>query len=327
MARPPAASVALIGVAGSGKSTLFSVLTGIDYPRAARESAAHPHKAHVPVEDPRVRRVAEKERSAKTVLPIIELVDTPPLKLDRTDAALLGDLRTVDAYAVLIPCFSDPAATEELVRTTLHLADIEVMQRGIEKLEKNVKRPTPNQEEEKAVLETLRVLLQETAGGRLRALTPAEEKRLRTYQFFHRKPLIPIRNVAEGALDAASLCLKLEQDLLELAGEERKEFLELYGIAEPAAPRVAHAIYQALNLVTFYTGGPTEAAAWPLKKGSTAVDAASTIHTDLGRTFICAEVTDFEEYFKGARPRTEGKDYLMKDGDMVLIKAGGEKKK
>lgn len=326
MARPPAASVALIGVAGAGKSTLFSILSGIDYARAARESAGSPHAAHVPVDDPRVAAIAEREKSAKIVRPILELVDTPPLRLDGTDSALLGELRQVNAYAVLIPAFADAAATDAPVRSALFMADLDVMQRSIDRLRKIVKRPTVKAED-REVLEVLESLMEDTAEGRFRELTPAEEHKLKTFQFFSRKPIIPLRNVAEDALAPDAICLRLEQDLLALEGEERHEFERMYGITEPAAPLMAHSVYRTLDLVTFYTGGPTEAAAWPLHRGATAVDAASSIHTDLGRTFICAEVTAFDEYLKGAKPRTEGRDYVVRDGDVILIKAGGERKK
>ena len=326
MARPPAASVALIGVAGAGKSTLFSILSGIDYVRASRESAGKAHAAHVPIDDPRVTAIAEHERSAKIVRPILELVDTPPLRLDGSDSALLGELRQVNAYAVLIPAFMDPAATDAPVRSALTLADIDVMERAIHRLEKFVKRPTSTPED-RAQLDTLRSLIEDTADGKLRDLTPEEEHKLKAFQFFSRKPIIPLRNVAEDALAPEAICLRLEQDLLALDGEERREFERMYGITEPAAPRVAHAVYRTLDLVTFYTGGPTEAAAWPLHRGATAVDAASSIHTDLGRTFICAEVTAFDDYLAGAKPRTEGRDYAVKDGDVILIKAGGERKR
>lgn len=326
MARPPAASVALIGVSGAGKSTLFSILTGIDYARAARESAGKAHAAHVPIDDPRVAAIAEREKSAKIVRPILELVDTPPMRLDGSDGALLGELRQVDAYAVLVPAYLDPAATDAPVRSALFMADLDVMERAIHRLEKFVKRPTAT-DEDHAQLAVLRSLMEDTAEGRLRELTPEEEHKLKAFQFFSRKPIIPLRNVGEDALSADAICLRLEQDLLALEGDERREFEEMYGIVEPAAPRMAHAVYGALDLVTFYTGGPTEAAAWPLHRGATAVDAAASIHTDLGRTFICAEVTALDDYLAGVKPRTEGRDYVIRDGDVILIKAGGERKK
>jgi ribosome-binding ATPase YchF (GTP1/OBG family) len=327
MSRPPAARVGLVGTAGSGKTTLFSILTGIDYARAARESAGRVHAAHVPIQDPRVGRLAQFERSKKTTLPILELVDTPPLKLDGADGALLGELRTMDALAVLVPLYADPAASDAPVRAALATADRDVMERAVEKLQKQILRPTGRREEDQAELELLRGLLEQAAGGTMRALTPPEEKRLRHFQFFSQKAILPIRNVGEGALGPGTICLKLEQDLAALAGDERREFEQMYGITEPAAPRLAHEVYQALDLVTFYTGGPNESAAWPLRRGSTATAAAASIHTDLGATFICAEVTPFEDYLAKARPRTEGKDYVVQEGDVILIRAGGERKK
>ena len=126
----------------------------------------------------RVHQIAEQETSAKKTMPILELVDSPPLRLDGSDTALLGELRQVDAYAVLIPRFADPKTTDENVRSALVMADIELMTRAIEKLKKRVKRPTGNQEDEKAELEILTSLVEETADGKIRDLTPQEEKKL-----------------------------------------------------------------------------------------------------------------------------------------------------
>lgn len=327
MARAPAASVALIGAARAGKTTLFSILTGIDYTRAARESAGGPHAAHVPVRDDRVARLAELAGSKKISLPIMEFVDTPPLKLEGgADAELLGRLREVDAYAVVIPAYADPAATDEAVRSALFMSDIEVMQRAIKKLEKKVKRPTPTREEDRRELEALRTLIEETADGRVRALKPEDERKLRGFQFFSCKPIVPIRNLGETALAEGGICLKLEQDLLDLEGAEREEFEQMYGIKEPAAPRIVHEVCAALDLLTFYTANVNEAAAWQIRRGTPVVEAAAAVHTDLGRTFICAEVTPFDDYVKKVHPHTEGKDYVVQDRDVVLIRAGDRKR-
>lgn len=334
-ARPPAARVALIGAPQCGRTTLFSCLSGIAYDRCVHESARGLHTAHVPVDDPRLRRAKEIENSqAKISYALLEITDTPALGLTSEDAEknaqTLGQLRDADAYIVVLGDHNG-AGTMDQIRSTLQMADLDVLMRRIDTVEKKHKRPLPAAEKEEGEKElaVLRKLGEGLAAGKtVGALAADEEKRLRTFQLFSRKPMVVVANVSEANLradeqDRLVACLALERDLLALEGAEREEFRSMYGLTELVRDRLIHRVYRDLQLISFLTIGPTEIVAWPLKRGQNAVDAADRIHTDIAKGFINAEVipwADWEKSAGRAKERLEGKTYLIQDGDVLHIR-------
>lgn len=336
--RPPAAKVALLGGPSGGKSTLFAALTGLDYARAAVQSAAGPNLARVPILDPRLAELRAAEGSDVPIVPpAIELTDTPPLLPDDDkNAAKLGALREADAFVAVLGVFAaaDPAAEcarqRAWLTSLLFWADLQVLESRTGTLRKRLTRSIPAKEKEEDVreLEVLERMVDPiTAGdaGPVLALKPEESKRLRGFRFFSAKPTLWVPNVAEAALPSKlenGLAAKFELEIAALADADRREFLDAYGMAQPAAPALLPRIYQLLGIVTFFTTGQDEVAGWPILSGTRAVDAAAKIHTDLSKGFVAAEVTSWADWKAGRRrPRLEGRDYVVADGDIVVVRS------
>lgn len=343
--RPPAGSVALIGPRRAGKTTLFCHLTGADYARAAPQSLAAPLCGRVPVPDERLELLHRTAGPGKRMVPAtIELFDMPALDPEdpRRNASLLGQLRVVDGFLAVLPAHeSRGRARQEAERhraailSMLLLADLDVMHRRIESLQRTLRRASA---EERAAAEyeraTLERLAEEIAAGRTQAvrdLSPQDERRLRGFSFFSRKPIVWLTNAAEQDLPLEELgtSLALEAEIAQLPQEERREFLELYGLAEPVVPRLPRLLLEALDCILFFTIGTQEVAAWPLARGATALEAAGRIHTAMQTGFISAEVIPFEAWrahheakSPPPRPRLEGRGYLVEDGDILLFRFG-----
>src|SRR5581483_6989161 len=244
----------------------------------------------------------------------------------------------------------NPARDLELLDTELILSDLGVVERRIERLKTSLGKggTTPQEREafqkELAQLEKFQTTLE--AGGLLRdlELTPAELKSLRSLALTTLKPTLVVLNTGEEGDDKALPSLnynhkqtqvvalqgKVEMELAQMSDEEAQEFLAEFGIAEPSLPRVIRLSYQLLGLQSFFTVGEDEVRAWTIPVGATAVDAAATIHTDLARGFVRAEVVSYENLIKSGGMneaktngvlRLEGKEYVVKDGDIVHIRA------
>ena len=269
-------------------------------------------------------------------------------------------VRNMDALVLVIRAFTSDLTPEppnarreaESVIEELLLADLTVIESRLEKLEKAriLKRQTPAEAAEQQTILKIKEHLESLKPVRTLELTAEEERSIRSFAFVSGKPLILVSNVAESDLSDPSdrsdlrelreyaaenhlllieLCAKIEMEVAQMDPAEEKEYLEALGIEEPARARLIRAAYDALGYNSFFTVGEDEVRAWTLRKGATALQAAERIHTDIARTFIRAEVIPFEEFRQSGgwdsarsagKMRLEGKEYVVKDGDIVHIR-------
>ncbi|MHC4606344.1 MAG: DUF933 domain-containing protein [Planctomycetota bacterium] len=338
--RPPFARVAVIGLAGSGKTTLFCALTGMDYARAIAAGGKGAAGA-VRVADGRLARVhAKEEPEAKRTPPTLEVHDTPPLFLEGPERersrAVLHRLREMDAMVVVFSAVEAGGSVDEhleAVRSELLLNDAEALQRRIERIDARLKRPVPTAErgaleKERGVIARL---VEEFSSGNTAAfddVPPDVEKELRAYALYARKPVIPVVNIAEKDLGTRDgICLRLEHELLGMEEEERAGYMKDYGLGELAVSRFPAKLREDMGFVMFFTLDPKEVSGWAAPKGVTAPEAAGIIHTDLQKGFINAEVVSYADWEEagsvrdaGKRLRVEGKEYVVQDGDIIRIK-------
>jgi hypothetical protein len=308
-----ALAAGIVGLPNAGKTTVFNALT-----RAGAEITAYAtvsEKANVgmaPIEDERLARVADVVHARKVTPAAARVVDVPG-----TGPALLGNLRQVDALLAVLDGWSgeaDPAADLETLRLELLVADRDHVERRLERVSKQAKSGDPGLRAEVTELE--RVLAHLEAGNALDAWPgelPAELEPLTT------KPLIALEN-GPGGIDG-----KLEAELAELPEEEAAAFRE----GPSALGEVVRRLFEALDLIVFFTAGDNETRAWTLRSGQTALDAAGTIHTDIARGFIRCEVVRWDDlvgsgsHAEAARrglQRLEGKTYVVRDGDVLNVR-------
>ena len=297
-----ALEVGIVGLPGAGATSLFNALTHAG-------AQAHERKEHVgmaPIADERLPPVAAVEQSRKITPAAIRVVDVPG-----TGPQLLGNLRKVDALLLVV---REPGEVEEL-RLELLVADRDHVERRLERVRQQAKSGDAKLKAEVAQLE--RLLAHVEGGGSLSEYDgelPPELEPLTT------KPVVVVEN-GPGGID-----LGLEEELAELDEEEAAAFRDG---GRSALDEVAHRLKDALDLVTFFTAGDTEARAWTLRRGQTALDAAAAIHSDIARGFIRCEVIRWQDFVEcGSRAevakrglqRLEGKEYVVEDGDVLNIR-------
>jgi hypothetical protein len=303
-----ALAVGIVGLPGSGKTTLFNALTGA----GAGADYGKEHVGMANVADERLDQVSEVVGSAKTTPAAIRVVDVPG-----TGAQLLGNLRQADAILAVLDGFSanaDPESDLETLRLELQVADRDHVERRLERVRKEAK---SGEAAKRAEVTRLEELLQHVDAGASLAEAgelPAELDPLTT------KPLLPIVNGPQE-LDA-----QLELELAELPPDEAAAFRD----GRPSAlADVARRLTEALDLITFFTAGDTEARAWTLRRGQNALEAAESIHSDIARGFIRAEVIRWDDlvrcgsHAKAAAQglqRLEGKTYVVADGDVLNVR-------
>ncbi len=343
--------IGIVGLAGSGKSTLFDALaggrgTGGPGPDAVRVATVHAE------DDETLRLLAGIWKSRKVTPLSFTLHDFPGLRPRGARLAAVRD--QVEGLVLVVRGFStdayhyerkrpDPARDAADLAAELILADLDVVTRRVEKLEVSVTKPTPRREEERRELELLarvRDALEDEIPVKDQRLSPEEERTLGGYSLLTLKPWFLLVNLpdegGEGAAEAVEgpfearreLRVKLEADLLELEPPDREEFMAELGVEELHLSRLLDDILEAMGIIRFYTASEKEARAWELRRGETAVAAAGRIHSDLARGFIRAEVLAVEDLraagsYAAARKagtyRTEGRDYVVRDGDILNI--------
>jgi GTP-binding protein YchF len=337
----------LVGFAGGGKSTLFQLLTG------ATPDPGKVHSGQVGVAtlvDPRLDFLAEMHKPKKVTSAHVELLDTPGL-LPGThgdNPQRLALIREGDALLIVLGMFAggNPAADLAAFRDEILFADLGVVTNRAERLEASLKKPRPGLERDLQLKElhiVQRVQAALDAGETIASLGLSEEdkKPMRSFGLLTDKPQVVVVNIAQGqqlpdalrALvpDALAIDAKLELELSQLDPADRAAFMADLGITDLGRDRIIRKAYDAVGIITFFTAGEPEVRGWNLERGATAVEAAGKIHTDLARGFIRAEVTAFEDLSRMGSvkevkahhlQRLEGKEYIVKDGDVVYFRSG-----
>ena len=334
----------LVGFSGSGKSTLFQLLTG------ATPDPGKVHSGQVGVavlDDPRLDFLASLHKPKKITPATFEILDTPGLMpgTHGDNPQRLALIREGDALIVVLNGFSgtDPAAELAAFREELLYADLGVVMNRAERLEASIKKPRPDREAQTKELETVTKVKDALESGTPIAelgLSEEDKKPMRSFGLLTDKPQVVIVNqpqgepVPEGLLAAAPGALaidaKLELELAQLDPEERAVFMEEMEITELGRSRIIREAYHAVGIITFFTAGEPEVRGWNVERGGSAVDAAGKIHTDLARGFIRAEVTAYDDLFGAGSvreakaknlQRLEGKEYVVKDGDVMYFRS------
>jgi ribosome-binding ATPase len=354
---------AIIGLPMVGKTSLFTILTGVHQETHIGQTAARVGVAKVP--DSRLDELAKLFEPPKITHAMVEYVDMPPIsKENLRDPSYLASLRVVDAFAHVLRLFADetvphekgsvdPLRDLEDVETELILSDLVVVEKRLERLDKDRKKiKNPELDHEFALLEKCKGALEANQSLRQLDLDADEEKRIRGFQFLSQKPMLYVLNLGEseagklhdrekeyreGPLkgrkhtSVTAVCGKIEAELAELAPEEQRDYLASYGLSESGLERLISATYALLGLMSFLTAGETEVRAWTIPIHSPAVKAAGAIHSDFEKKFIRAEVVNWKALvdhsgYPGVREkgllRLEGKEYIVKDGDVLVIRHG-----
>jgi ribosome-binding ATPase len=352
---------AIIGLPMVGKTSLFTILTGVHQETRVGATAARTGVAKVP--DPRLDALARLYEPPKVTHATVEYVDMPAIsKENLRDPSYVASLRVVDAFAQVLRLFEDetiphekgtldPQRDLEDVETELILSDLVVVEKRLERLEKDRKKiKSPDLDHEFALLEKCKAALDENRPLRQMEIDAEEEKRIRGFQFLSQKPMLYVLNLGEedasrlhqreeefraGILAGrkhtavAAVCGKIEAELAELPAAEQRDYLASYGLGESGLERLISATYSLLGLMSFLTAGETEVRAWTIPMHSTAVKASGAIHSDFEKKFIRAEVVNWRNLvdlggYPGVREkgllRLEGKEYIVKDGDVLVIR-------
>ncbi|MDD2695669.1 MAG: redox-regulated ATPase YchF [Anaerolineales bacterium] len=362
-----ALSIGIVGLPNVGKSSIFNALVKEQHAQVANYPfcTIQPNKAIVPVPDARVDKLRELVNVGRAIHATIEFVDIAGLvkgasKGEGLGNQFLANIRDTDAILHVVRCFEDvnvahidaeldPRSDIEIVNLELLLADLQQLERKIERLSgalKGDKKLLPT-------METAQAIQQHLSRGKPVSAFPHKDSEAfhslnHELRFLSNKPLIYVANVDEQGLseenaysravyavaseqgvEAIKICARLEMDLTEMDEAERKEYLALAGVEESGLEQVIHKSYQMLGLISFFTMNEEEVRAWTIPNGWTAPKAAGVIHTDFEHGFIRAEVTPYRTFVRhgsGAAARSagemriEGKEYIVKDGDVMYIR-------
>ena len=355
--------IGIIGLPNVGKSTLFNALTKkkvdiSNYPFCTIE----PNVGVVAVPDERLQRLAGFAHSKKIVPAIIEFVDIEGLVKGAAQGEGLGNtflshIKEVDAIVEVVRVFDDPDITHvngaldpisdiSIIEYELILKDLETIQKRMESLERDVRARQKGAEQDMALLKEWEQILKKGFG--ISSVPVDSEKSnshhvLKTLGVLTEKPILYVFNISEGQIKAAwkpdealakeignsqwvAVCAKVESELSELEPQEKKEYLESFGVSQSGLDQLIRSSYKALDLITFFTTGEDETRAWTIPRGSLAPRAGRAIHSDFEEKFIRAEVINWQKLLEAGSwqtsrehgwLRTEGKTYVVKDGDVI----------
>ena len=345
----------ILGLPKSGKTTLFNTLTASHQATDKFAASAQTNMGTATVRDVRLEQLRDLFHPKRYVPATVQYVDIPGMKRGESAESLdLAKLKTVDALVHVVRAFEDPeilhpegsldpARDVAMLDLELILADHDLVERRLDRLEKSSKRGlNPEEQREKALLgDVILPALEAETPLREVALEPDDERRLRGFQLLSAKPMLIVVNVGEDragadvadlgvtlrpAVSAVVVSAPIEQEISALPPDEQKEFLADLGLSEPSLDRVNRASYELLGLIAFFTVGEDEVRAWTIRRGTRAREAAGTIHSDIERGFIRAEIVPWDDLVrlktmaacsKAGLTRLEGKEYEVKDGDVA----------
>ena len=351
----------IVGLPNVGKSTLFNALTkaGIaaeNYPFCTIE----PNVGVVEVPDPRLAQLSEIVNPERVVPAIVEFVDIAGLVAGASNGEGLGNqflahIRETDAIVNVVRCFEDdnvvhvagkvdPISDIEVIQTELCLADLNAVEKALQRHQKPARAGDKEAAKMVAILEKCQVALNDTQPVRTIDFSKEEKVLLKSFFLITAKPAMFVANVSENGFDnnplldrlttyaesqrapVVAICAKLEAEMSEMSDEDRDMFLAELGQSEPGLNRLIRAAYALLGLQTYFTAGVKEVRAWTIRAGDTGPQAAGVIHTDFEKGYIRAQTIAFQDYiqYKGeqgakdaGKMRAEGKDYVVKDGDVM----------
>ncbi len=346
--------IGIVGLPNVGKSTLFKALTkkqveASNYPFCTID----PNIGIVEVPDERLTQLAQLYNSAKIVNAVIEFVDIAGLVKNASKGEGLGNqflshIREVDAIAHVIRNFHDDNITHvegtinpkndlAIISTELAMADMATLEKTLQKINLKIKANDKEAPRQKIILENIIFDLDKGKKPNINDLKEDEQKFIKNLHLLSLKPELFIENIDEKNLknykpiipNAIPICAKLEADLAELSDSEAREYLTELNITQTGLTQLILASYKLLNLITYFTAGPTEAHAWTIVNGTKAPQAAGKIHTDFEKGFIRAEIINWLDLLNAGSElkakerglmRIEGKNYIFQDGDVALFR-------
>ena len=345
----------IIGLPQSGKTTLFNALTRGNTPTTASAGRIEIHQAVVDVPDPRVDRLSGMFNPKKTIYAKVTYADIAGLEAGAAKTGisgqLLNQLAQMEGFIHIVRCFADenvphpsgsvnPQRDAEAMESELLLNDLVAVERKLERLVEERKKGGADKTlnaRQTELFERLHKTLSESQPLSGMEFNAEEQKELASFGLLTRKPILTVFNLGEGqsapqvSVNHPTVALqgRLEMEIAQLPPEDAAVFMQEYGIEEPSLNRMIRLSYDLLNQQSFFTVGEDEVRAWTVRRGAPAVEAAGAIHTDLQKGFIRAEVVAYEdltslgsmnEAKSKGKLRLEGKEYIVKDGDIVHIR-------